>query len=406
MHTVVGPFRRTTFLLKTSVAAGMCLVIHSARSQVWSPATLPTNQWVSGASSADGTKLVAAGLGVIYTSTNSGSNWIMSLTNSLPWVAAASSWDGTKLVVAAGGYLHGDGVGTPVQGPIYISSDSGSNWAPAMAPTNYWKALASSTDGTRLIAAAGGNFIGVSAIYASVDSGSNWSPTSAPLEDWYSVASSADGSKLVAAGINAVYTSTDYGTNWLPAGGLPSKSWTYACSSLDGTRLAVAPNPGVIYTSSDSGLTWIKSGSSNLDWNALACSADGMRLAAGNWLNQGIYMSSDGGSNWLPTESAVGNWTALTGSADGGKWLGVDYTNSVFTLQTNVTPALSITGSGGNIVLSWLLPSEPFAVMANSDLNTTNWAAAGGTPMIDLTNLQYYLPVTTDSGSGFFRLMH
>lgn len=44
----------------------------------------------------------------------------------------------------------------------------------------------------------------------------NWAATSSPINGWISVASSADGTKLVAAG-DVIYVSTDSGASWTPA---------------------------------------------------------------------------------------------------------------------------------------------------------------------------------------------
>jgi hypothetical protein len=99
-------------------------------------------QWSSVASSADGTKLVAAVQnGQIYTSTDSGVTWT-ARAGSLPWSSVASSADGTKLV--AGDYY----------GQIYTSMDSGVTWT-AQASGQDWYSVASSVDGNKLVAAAG-----------------------------------------------------------------------------------------------------------------------------------------------------------------------------------------------------------------------------------------------------------
>jgi len=68
------------------------------------------------------------------------------------------------------------------------------------APATNWTSIATSADGTRLVAAAGGLSGGyVGPIYFSTNSGSTWTITDAPFINWTSVASSADGSRLVAA---------------------------------------------------------------------------------------------------------------------------------------------------------------------------------------------------------------
>ena len=64
-------------------------------------------QWYSIASSADGTKLAAVGVGgQIYTSADSGVTWT-ARENSRLWRAIASSADGTKLAaVVLGGQIY------------------------------------------------------------------------------------------------------------------------------------------------------------------------------------------------------------------------------------------------------------------------------------------------------------
>jgi photosystem II stability/assembly factor-like uncharacterized protein len=64
--------------------------------------------------------------------------------------------------------------------------------------------VASSSDGTKLVAAISGG-----AIYTSSDSGVTWTKTGAPAGYWSSVASSSNGTKLVAVvSYGCIYTST------------------------------------------------------------------------------------------------------------------------------------------------------------------------------------------------------
>ena len=87
------------------------------------------------------------------------------------------------------------------------------NWTPTSAPTEGWRAVASSADGSRLMAVRNGD------IYVSTNAGSTWTSTTAPAWNWFSAASSADGKKLVAGTFNGlVYTSNDAAAN--PAGKL------------------------------------------------------------------------------------------------------------------------------------------------------------------------------------------
>src|SRR5215469_15845946 len=70
-------------------------------------------------------------------------------------------------------------------------------WIPTHAPTNLWYAIAMSADGTKLVAAAGGQ-TSSGQIYTSTNSGMDWAVTTAPSNRWVSVASSADGTELTA----------------------------------------------------------------------------------------------------------------------------------------------------------------------------------------------------------------
>lgn len=84
---------------------------------------------------------VAAGL--VISSLNSGRTWV---TNSLPasnfWYAVATSADGTRFVAAAG------------KGRLSTSADAGATWVSNDVPALHWTAVASSSDGTVLYAAA------------------------------------------------------------------------------------------------------------------------------------------------------------------------------------------------------------------------------------------------------------
>src|ERR1035441_8356383 len=104
----------------------------------------------------------------------------------------ASSSDGTHLVAVVSG------------GGIYTSTNSGANWIQTGAPTEYWDSVASSSDGTRLVVVRDG-------IYTSTNSGTTWTQTGAPSTNWISVASSSDGTHLAAVVYNGgIYTNGGY----------------------------------------------------------------------------------------------------------------------------------------------------------------------------------------------------
>ncbi|HXA45534.1 MAG TPA: YCF48-related protein, partial [Candidatus Angelobacter sp.] len=244
-------------------------------SQTWSQTGAPTNEeWQAMACSADGSKLLAVNQINVYTSTNSGTTWTPA--NPPPsldlWHAATTSADGSVMI--AGTY-----------GGLYISTNSGVDWQlNSNAPQNvwYWSA-ACSADGTKAVAAAyydtaAGN---PQLLYVSQDSGATWTAASAPSNNWSAVASSADGTKLIALAFNGlIYRSTDSGTTWTSNNIVGY--WRSVACSADGTKVVAVASPGQIYTSTNSGLNWNSHfvPDAGIGFGSVATSANGVRLLA------------------------------------------------------------------------------------------------------------------------------
>ncbi|MBE0542140.1 MAG: hypothetical protein IH623_12190 [Verrucomicrobia bacterium] len=214
------------------------------------------------------------------------------------WRAVASSLDGKKLVAAVNG------------GQIYTSTNSGATWT-ARDFNRSWVATASSGDGTKLFAA-----VSSGRLYISTDSGVSWTPRDAN-RSWTSVASSFDGANLVAT-VNSgqVFTSTDSGGSWTPREN--TRFWVAVASSANGQRLVAAVQGGQLYTSTNAGALWIPR-ESNRAWSAVASSADGSLLIAA--VNNGqLYASRDAGTNWVVTgPSMAASWSSVACSADGAR---------------------------------------------------------------------------------------
>ena len=163
------------------LAVAGSLFCHSGFAQIWTPTAAPSQNWLSVVSSADGTKLAAAGwYGWLYVSTNSGASWTMTATatNSSepyrPWSGLATSADGSHLAAVAN------------SSPIFISTNYGLTWS-AHGPVVTWAAVASSANGNKLAAAD----YNMGRIYTSSDFGNTWTPTSSPAKRWRTIASSA-----------------------------------------------------------------------------------------------------------------------------------------------------------------------------------------------------------------------
>ena len=104
-----------------------------------------------------------------------------------------------------------------------------------------------------IVAACGCLFAAADPVFAQ-----NWTTTTAPSANWISIASSADGTKLVAAIYNSssggVYISSNSGANWTAQ--LGAAQWSAVASSADGTKLAAAISGNYIWTSTNSGANW------------------------------------------------------------------------------------------------------------------------------------------------------
>lgn len=197
--------------------------------------------WAGVASSADGEKLIAVShysdifngtRAAVWTSTNAGLNWVSNNVPGNTYYSAASSADGTTLVAGS------------ASGALFVSTNSGLSWQTTILPTtNSLEAVTSSADGTKLVAAA---YKGP--IFSSTNSGTTWITNNAPNGLWTDVASSADGTKLLANGTWYVFDSTNTGTTWT-SNGVYSVYYSGAISA-DGNKLVTCNNgDGRIYTS-------------------------------------------------------------------------------------------------------------------------------------------------------------
>lgn len=263
--------------------------------------------WPSVTISGDGTKLATIGgrySGYIFVSQDAGETWDRT-SDWQRWTALASSRDGTKVLAADGDCK------------LYRSEDSGRTWQPRpskcvpdRSPTSPAPALgllASSADATRLVAA-GGNYL----IWTSNDSGETWKNTE-EMQQWSALGSSADGKHLIAAArSDYLYRSDDFGATWKQTG--TKQLWTAVASSADGDRVLAGAEDGFLYLSSDSGATWTKTATSQ-HWGAVAVSEDGSLLVAAVY-GGSIHVSGDSGKNWEETGPSQ-DWVALSLSADG-----------------------------------------------------------------------------------------
>jgi hypothetical protein len=384
-------------ILKTlnplALVMALFLAGQTAQAQSWKQTSAPTGNWWSLASSADGTQLIAAADG-IYFSTNSGLTWAVTTNLSQTgWLGVASSGDGARLAAFGNG--------------IYTSSDSGATWNPATnVPSAGWHGLATSADGMTLIAVSD---ISGSSVYISGDGGARWTPTIVAANlGWQAVSCSADGrviAMVASFGGRGIYTSTDSGTTWT---GSTAISSSYAAAgvavSADGTTI-IAGNGRNLYTSTNSGVGFFTNNvPQGVTWDAVAASADGTKLLAASQSGL-VFISTNSGTSWQSNSVAKKSWTSACSSSDGSKLaLGITGANGGGIYTWRYAPALSLTTSDTNIVISWpdSTYTNIFGLQQNTDPNTTNWNDAGLPVTDDGINQTVTLPF---SGSNlFFRL--
>jgi hypothetical protein len=369
-----------------------------AFAQIWMQTKAPTNFWQAIAASADGTKLVALVGGVpyakvIYTSMDSGATWTSNAVPAVEWWSVASSADGSKLIAAAS--YGGSG--------IYTSTNSGTTWATNNAPGYPWYSVASSADGAKLVAVAGGQQV-TGPIYTSTNSGETWGSNNAPSNYWVAVASSADGTKLTAMAENNYYTTTNSGTNWM-SNSIPSVTWGAVACSADGTKVVAAvivAGTHRIFTSTNFGVNWATNNAPVSRVSSVASSADGVKLLAAE--QNRIWFSTNSGTTWT-SNNVTGFWRGAASSADGGAWVAADGgPGGIWTSQTTPAPRLNLAPSGGQLTLSWIVPSTNFVLQQNLDLATTNWTNVTNQPALNLTNLQYQAGLLPSNAGSFYRL--
>jgi hypothetical protein len=90
---------------------------------------------------------------------------------------------------------------------------------------------------------------------------------------------------------------------------------------------------------------------------------------------------------------------ALSGgnySVTGGFW------SLISVVQTPGAPALAITHSGNNVIVSWPSPSTGFVLQQNGNLAAASWTTSGFTVNSNSTTMSITIPSPT--GNLFFRL--
>jgi hypothetical protein len=218
-------------------------VVSTNRGVTWHPfPSIPPPGYVFGltqiAMSGDGSKVIAnyyyLSVGTVCVSMDLANSWYKTSLQNCG--AIAISKDGSKLFAGITGGL------------IYESTNFGTNWFSIGAPNKTWSCLAVSADGTKIAAGASSD-----RIYT--NSGLVWAATSSPSNSWYSIAASTDGNNLVATGSGGTFVSTNFGSSWARSSLIAGGS---VAASADGSLLIFCNN-STIYTSTNHGVNWAQS---------------------------------------------------------------------------------------------------------------------------------------------------
>ena len=289
----------------------------------WNQTSSGTNDWTGIACSSTGQYIVATTLDEkLYVSANNGSSW----SNA----ADERFWSGCT-VDSTGKYMAAISNSRPYTTTanlgdyVYTSDNFGVTWTAQLnSGLRNWTSITSDSSGQYLAATSQDDYSNPSAIfdyiYTSDDYGYTWTQrTASGSRIWSCIASSSDGSKLVASAMfDGVYISTDYGATWSKTNTNDNQSddeWSYVTSSSDGTIfLASTGNSvekGFIYYSTDSGNTWIKQTNAGFRfWGGLASSSDGLKLAATDY---GTFRLMNPIFGYIYLCSAIPSATIVTG---------------------------------------------------------------------------------------------
>jgi hypothetical protein len=330
----------TSRLLMAAILAGFAQ--ESLVAQTW----MPTGVRGTGAMSANGLVLAAAGTATegtgIYISTNGGISWTFSepLGNSNFSCVAVSPF-GSAIVV----------IGTASQ-TLYVSTNLGIVWTPTVSNSQLDFATFSA-DGTLLLNTG----------ELTTNLGSTWKQFQM---DGDPLACNASASELICDHYpTSIDRSTNSGNSWSSSLIYSDYEVNSLTSSGDGRRLAAFWAGSGVSTSTNSGVTWAQP-ITNYRWYG-ASSIDGSRLAASpfeGFQSAGILFSTNFGQTWKTNVTPFFPFSGgpIVCSQDGTRWLASISTNLCIGYWP---PSLAIQLSGTNLILSWPAPSTGLVLQQN-----------------------------------------
>ena len=233
--------------------------------------------------------------------------------------------------------------GWQVTAEAIVGGTSGVNWTPRESNRG-WRSVASSADGSKLVAVVDGG-----RIYTSTDSGVSRTPRESN-RDWRSIASSADGSKLAAVVLNGqIYTSITVlsgvaGTS-VQLQYLGDGRWqplAAQVSSLDASKITSG-------TLADARL------SANVALRAGGNAFTGNQTVTGG--NIGVGTSSPDRPLTLRATVLEGEWLSLRDMGDATRWHLNSFGGGLNIAQTGVADGRLFLSTNGNVGIGTTSPS-------------------------------------------------
>jgi hypothetical protein len=345
----------------------------------WSPTSAPLGRWTSLCCSSDGMKIFGVtGDGEAYISSNAGGKWSAADITATNWVSAAASIDMSRILAIA-------------DGKIIQSMDGGNIWHATSTPLGFWNGVASSANGSTLIAVRSSYS---SSVFVSHDCGTNWTSRSGIIGTAKTAWCSPDGNTMFTAFYDGrIYSSKNGGTNWNVTGA-PNSTWRQVAASSNGV-VAIASDYYSVIITTNSGTSWL---TSSIPASTVACSKDGTTIIAA--ARQGpILCSTDTGNSWNAVASPYGNWTALAMS-DTGNWFAAYNEDTIY--STHAVPLVFMRRSARETRVSWACSLTNYYLQTSESLTFPNWINYPGAAFIT-DGLNSVLANPNDA-KRFFRL--
>jgi hypothetical protein len=112
----------------------------------------------------------------------------------------------------------------------------------------------------------------------------------------------------------------------------------------------------------------------------------------------------DSGVTWIHNSAAVGiAWFSLASSADGNLLVAGTFGAGIALSHLTPQPVLAIGAPPGDLALCWTVHFANF-VLKYSPTRGTGWTDVSAPPVMNLTNLNYEVVVSSTNSAGFYRL--